>query len=149
MLKCEDRALSQLSEYGAQPAPLNQTDGTRTAGETPPAGDAAGIARFQLEEMKAEEIVEIDLVGRTTIADTMFVASGRSDRHVGAIAEKVAAALKQAGFGPVRVEGFPACDWVLIDVGDIIVHIFRPEVRSFYNLEKIWSPDRPKEPRAG
>lgn len=95
--------------------------------------------------MKAEEIVEIDLVGRSTIADAMFVASGRSDRHVGAIAEKIVSAFKQGGYGPVRVEGFPACDWVLIDVGDIIVHIFRPEVRSFYNLEKIWSPDRPKE----
>lgn len=106
---------------------------------------AAAIARFQLEEMKAEEIVEIDLVGRTSIADTMLVASGRSDRHVGAIAEKVVTALKQAGFGSVRVEGLPACDWVLIDVGDVIVHVFRPEVRGFYNLEKIWSPDRPKE----
>lgn len=99
--------------------------------------------------MKAEDIVEIDLVGRTSIADTMLVASGRSDRHVGAIAEKVVAALKEAGFGPVRVEGVPTCDWVLIDVGDIIVHIFRPEVRGFYNLEKIWSPDRPKEQRVG
>jgi ribosome-associated protein len=97
--------------------------------------------------MKAEDIVEINLVGRTTIADTMLVASGRSDRHVGAIAEKVVTALKDAGFGPVRVEGVPACDWVLIDVGDVIVHVFRPEVRGFYNLEKIWSADRPKEPR--
>lgn len=99
--------------------------------------------------MKAEEIVEIDLIGRTSIADTMLIASGRSDRHVGAITDKVVAALKEAGFGPVRVEGLPTCDWVLIDVGDIIVHVFRPEVRGFYNLEKIWSPDRPKEPLGG
>lgn len=106
---------------------------------------AAGIARFQLEEMKAEDIVEINLVGRTSIADIMLIASGRSDRHVGAITDKVVAALKEGGFGSIRVEGVPMCDWVLIDVGDIIVHIFRPEVRGFYNLEKIWSPDRPKE----
>ncbi|MBB3809848.1 ribosome silencing factor [Pseudochelatococcus contaminans] len=106
---------------------------------------AADIARLQLEDMKAEEIVEIDLIGRSSIADTMLIASGRSDRHVGAIADKVVSALKDAGIGPIRVEGLPACDWVLIDVGDIIVHVFKPEVRGFYNLEKIWSPDRPKE----
>ncbi|MGV6871242.1 ribosome silencing factor [Pseudochelatococcus sp. B33] len=147
------QALSQLSEYGAQKAPGARTgeDATQSAQARAEAAviQAAGIARFQLEEMKAEDIVEIDLVGRTSIADTMLVASGRSDRHVGAIAEKVVTALKEAGFGPVRVEGLPTCDWVLIDVGDIIVHIFRPEVRGFYNLEKIWSPDRPKEQLVG
>lgn len=149
LLYDEGRALSQFSEYGAGKAPLTQTnDASDTSGEgaaVAAVNEAARIARFQLEEMKAEEIVEIDLIGRTSIADTMFVASGRSDRHVGAIADKVVGALKQAGFGPIRIEGVPACDWVLIDVGDIIVHVFRPEVRGFYNLEKIWSADRPKE----
>ena len=107
------------------------------------------MARFYLEDMKAEDVVEIDLAGKTSIADTMIVASGRSHRHVGAIAERVLEVLKQRGFGPARVEGLPACDWVLIDAGDVIVHVFRPEVRSFYNLEKMWGADRPSELAAG
>jgi ribosome-associated protein len=99
--------------------------------------------------MKAEEVVEIDLTGKTSIADTMIVASGRSHRHVGAMAERVLEVLKERGLGPARVEGLPACDWVLIDAGDVIVHVFRPEVRSFYNLEKMWGADRPRERMAG
>lgn len=95
--------------------------------------------------MKAEETVEIDLVGKTSIADTMIVASGRSNRHVGAIAERIVSCFKDQGLGNVRVEGMPACDWVLIDAGDLMVHIFRPEVRGFYNLEKMWGADRPGE----
>jgi ribosome-associated protein len=95
--------------------------------------------------MKAENVVEIDLAGKTSIADVMMVASGRSHRHVGAVAERLMQALKERGFGPVRVEGLPACDWVLLDAGDVIIHIFRPEVRSFYNIEKMWGADRPDE----
>ena len=98
--------------------------------------------------MKAEETVEIDLTGKTSIADTMIISSGRSQRHVGAIADRVLQALKEKGFGSARVEGLPACDWVLIDAGDVLVHIFRPEVRGFYNLEKMWGADRPAEQRA-
>ncbi len=105
-----------------------------------------GVVRFCLDEMKAEEIVEIDLQGKTSIADTMIVASGRANRHVGAIAERISAMLKQCGHPAPRIEGLPACDWVLIDGGDVLVHIFRPEVRQFYNLEKMWGTDRPKEP---
>lgn len=101
------------------------------------------IARACLDDMKAEEIVEIDLAGKTSIADTMMIASGRSQRHVGSIAAKVVEALKEGGHGRVRVEGLPACDWVLIDAGDLVLHVFRPEVRSFYNLEKMWGSDRP------
>jgi ribosome-associated protein len=71
------------------------------------------------------------------------IASGRSDRHVGAVAEQVQRRLKEEGLGRARVEGQPQCDWVLIDIGDIIVHVFRPEVREFYNLEKMWSAERP------
>ena len=71
----------------------------------------------------------------------MVVASGRSHRHVGAIAEHLLQNLKDRGFGNARVEGMPQCDWVLIDAGDVIVHVFRPEVRSFYNLEKMWSAE--------
>lgn len=98
-----------------------------------------------LEDAKAEEIVSIDLTGKSSIADTMIIASGRSQRHVGAIADQLQKKLKGAGFARVRVEGMPACDWVLIDAGDIVVHVFRPEVRAFYNLEKMWSADRPPE----
>ncbi len=99
--------------------------------------------------MKAENTVEIDLTGKTSIADTMIVTSGRSHRHVGSIADRVVQALKQSGSAPPRVEGLPACDWVLIDAGDLLIHIFRPEVRSFYNLEKMWGADRPLERAAG
>jgi ribosome-associated protein len=99
--------------------------------------------------MKAEDVVEIDLTGKTSIADTMMIASGRSHRHVGAIAERVIQDLKDKGFGNARVEGLPACDWVLIDAGDVLIHIFRPEVRGFYNLEKMWGADRPRERMAG
>ena len=105
--------------------------------------DIRALARTCLDDMKAEDVVEIDLVGRTSIADTMIIASGRSQRHVGSCAEKIVQDLKEHGYGRVRLEGMPSCDWVLIDAGDVIVHIFRPEVRSFYNLEKMWGIDRP------
>lgn len=75
----------------------------------------------------------------------MIIASGRSDRHVGAIADRVVFALKEIGQPTPRVEGTPVCDWVLIDAGDLIVHLFRPEVRGFYNLEKLWGMGRPQE----
>lgn len=96
-----------------------------------------------LDEAKAEEIVSIDLEGKSTMGDYMTIATGRTDRHVGAIADQIQRKLKENGVSGVRVEGLEACDWVLIDTGDIIVHIFRPEVRDFYNLEKMWSMDRP------
>jgi ribosome-associated protein len=109
-----------------------------------PAGtDIRAVARACLDDMKAEDTVEIDLNGKTSLADAMIVTSGRSQRHVGSIADKLVEALKENGFGRVRIEGMPACDWVLIDAGDLIVHVFRPEVRGFYNLEKMWGADRP------
>ena len=92
-----------------------------------------------LDDNKAEDAASIDLRGKTTIADHMVVASGRSQRHVGAIAEHLVVALKKHGLRNIRVEGVPHCDWVLIDAGDVIVHVFRPEVRAFYNLEKMWA----------
>lgn len=101
-----------------------------------------------IDEAKAEEIVTIDLAGKTSIGDYMIVASGRTDRHVGAIADIIQDKLKEAGFGRARVEGQDTCDWVLVDTGDIIVHLFRPEVREFYNLEKMWSGSRPEDPTA-
>jgi ribosome-associated protein len=93
----------------------------------------------RLDEMKAEDIVNIDLTGKTSIADQMVVATGRSSRHVGAVADDVVEHLKKSGVKGVRVEGQPHCDWVLIDAGDVIVHVFRPEVRDFYAIEKMWA----------
>ncbi|WP_298308162.1 ribosome silencing factor [uncultured Erythrobacter sp.] len=93
----------------------------------------------QLDDDQAQEIVSIPLEGKSSVADHMVVASGRSTRQVAAMAQKLAEKIKQAGFGPARIEGLPQADWVLIDAGDIVVHLFRPEVRSFYNLERMWS----------
>lgn len=98
-----------------------------------------------LDDAKAVNIVTIDLDGKSSIGDYMVIASGRSDRHVGAIADQLQEKLKETGEARVRVEGKEACDWVLLDTGDIIIHIFRPEVREFYNLEKMWQADRPTE----
>lgn len=95
----------------------------------------------QLDDDQAQEIVSIPLAGKSSIADHMVIASGRSTRQVASMAQKLAEKIKQAGYGPVRVEGLPAADWVLIDAGDVVVHLFRPEVRSFYNLERMWSFD--------
>ena len=95
----------------------------------------------RLDEDKAQDVVLIDLKDKSSVADTMIVASGRSHRHVGALADHILRALKDVGHGKARVEGLPHCDWVLIDAGDVIVHLFRPEVRQFYNIEKIWSVD--------
>ena len=100
-----------------------------------------------LDEAKAEGVVSIDLAGKTTIGDFMVIASGRNDRHVGAIADQLQKKLKDAGCSQVRVEGKEACDWVLIDTGDMIVHVFRPEVREFYNLERMWAGEPPPTPR--
>ena len=101
-----------------------------------------------LDDAKAEDVVVIDLKGKTSIGDFMVIATGRSDRHVNAVAEQVQQALKDEGHERVRVEGQPQCDWVLIDTGDIIVHVFQPENRSFNNMEKMWSADRGAEPVA-
>ncbi len=89
--------------------------------------------------MKAEDSVTVDLTGKTSIGDYMVVTSGRSNVHVAAVADSVVKGLKAAGIHGVRVEGMRQGDWVLIDAGDVIVHVFRPEVRIFYNLEKMWS----------
>ena len=92
-----------------------------------------------LDDDQAQEVVTIDLEGKSSIADFMVIASGRSTRQVAAIAQKLAEKVKQAGHGPVKLEGLPAADWVVLDAGDVVVHLFRPEVRSFYNLERMWA----------
>ncbi len=98
-----------------------------------------------MEDSKAEEILPIDVKGRSSMADGMVIASGRANRHVAAIADQLVDKLKAYGQKDIRVEGLETSDWVLVDAGDIIVHIFRPEVRSFYNLEKLWSEHAPVE----
>ncbi len=105
------------------------------------------IVLARLDDMKAEDTATIDLSGKTSIGDYMVVTSGRSNRHVSAVADHVLKDLDAAGLPGVRVEGTPHCDWVLIDAGDVIVHVFRPEVRAFYNLEKMWAPARTAERR--
>lgn len=92
-----------------------------------------------LDDDQAQEIVSIPLAGKSSIADHMVIASGRSTRQVASMAQKLAERIKHGGFGHVRIEGLPAADWVLIDTGDVVVHLFRPEVRSFYNLERMWA----------
>ena len=95
-----------------------------------------------LEDSKAENIVTINIAGKSALGDYMVVVSGRSNRHVMAICEHLISDLKDEGFGSARVEGLDTGDWVLIDTGDIIVHVFRPEIREFYNIEKMWAaPD--------
>jgi ribosome-associated protein len=112
--------------------------------------DAEEILRLvltRLDDMKAEDTLTIDLRAKSSIGDYMVVSSGRSQRHVGSVADRIVADLRDAGVA-TRVEGVPHCDWVLIDAGDVIVHVFRPEARAFYNLEKMWLASQPMQ-RAG
>lgn len=102
------------------------------------------IILTSLDDRKAEDIVSMNLEGKSDFADRMIVASGTSQRHVSALADCVIEALKKAGYNNVSVEGQKACEWVLVDAGNIVVHIFRPEVRSYYNLEKMWSVSLPQ-----
>ncbi len=102
-------------------------------------GSLHALVLARLEDDQAQDVVSIPLQGKSSIADHMVIASGRSTRQVAAMAQKIAEKVKQEGFGPVRLEGLPAADWVLIDAGDVVVHLFRPEVRSFYNLERMWA----------
>jgi len=103
-----------------------------------PADRLHQLVLSQLDDDQAQEIVSIPLAGKSSIADHMIVATGRSTRQVASMAQKLAERIKQEGFGNARVEGLPTADWVLIDAGDVVVHLFRPEVRSFYNLERMW-----------
>lgn len=98
-----------------------------------------------LDDAKAENVQTIDLAGKSSIADHMVVATGRVDRHVAAIASQIVTAMKDKGFSAPRVEGTEANEWVLIDAGDVIIHVFRPDARNFYNIERLWSADRPRD----
>lgn len=119
--------------------PTAPRDG-RISPEDVPSDQLLAAVLASVDDDKAEEIVSIDLRGRSDVADYMVICSGRSSRQVGAIAEKLADRLKQAFGINVKMEGRETGDWVLIDSGDVIVHVFRPEVRDFYQLEKMWMP---------
>ncbi len=120
---------------------ISADNGADTHSKT--AADPEAKAMFDLvlqslDDDQAQELVTIPLAGKTSIADFMVVASGRSSRQVASMAQKLAERGKKAG-GTARIEGLPNADWVLIDTGDVLVHLFRPEVRSFYNLERMWA----------
>lgn len=123
-------AASKDAAPGAATAPTSSDDSVEAL---------HALILHQLDEDQAQETISIPLAGKSSIADHMVIASGRSTRHVSAIADKLAQRIKQETGRSVRVEGLPNADWVLIDSGDVIVHLFRPEVRSFYNLERMWS----------
>ena len=125
-----------------QAAIMPATKAPRVSAMTEDRSDALhALVMQQLDDDQAQDIVSIDLAGKSSMADHMVVASGRSTRQVASIAQKLAEKIKQDGYGSVRLEGLPAADWVVIDAGDVVIHLFRPEVRSFYNLEKIWADD--------
>ena len=127
-------------------------DVTTIGADTAPPGLAASqrlvsLVQTSLEDDKADDIVVIDLAGKSDIADYMVIATGRSQRQVGAMAEHLVERMKPSVPATPAVEGAQRCDWVLIDGGDVIVHLFRPEVRAFYNLEKMWGSTLPAPQR--
>ncbi len=138
LLLKEGRALTTVHAKGRTPVviPKSSERGADAAAR------ALQAVLASLEDSKAENIVTIDIAGKSALGDYMVVVSGRSSRHVLAIADHLMTDLKGEGFGNARVEGLDGGDWVLIDTGDIIVHVFRPEIREFYNIEKMWAaPD--------
>jgi ribosome-associated protein len=130
---------AHVSPAAARAAQGSQPIGSMTA-ETPQAqpGSLHALVLHQLDEDQAQELISIPLEGKSSIADHMVIASGRSTRQVAAMAQKLAERIKREARVTPRIEGLPAADWVLIDAGDVVVHLFRPEVRSFYNLERMW-----------
>ena len=121
-----------------------ETPAKVTIKDGPESKELSDFIRNVLDENSAQDVIEIDIRGKSSIADYLLVASGRSNRHVSALADYVQRGLKERGFKDLVIEGQQASDWILIDAGDVILHIFRPEVRVFYNLEKIWSVPLPK-----
>ncbi|MBN9029450.1 MAG: ribosome silencing factor [Rhizobiales bacterium] len=141
-----------LRRKGRTLTTVHAKGGARTATPKSPDRGADAATRglqlvlLSLEDSKAEDIVTLNIAGKSALGDYMVVASGRSSRHVAAICDHLIADLKDEGFGNTRVEGMETGDWVLIDTGDIIVHVFRPEIREFYNIEKMWAaPDLEEE----
>ena len=112
--------------------------------KTPPEpSELLNLLEKSLDDYKADGIVVINLEGRTSLTDYIVIASGNSQRHIGAMADHLRLKIKECGISNVSVEGKSQCDWVLIDAGDVIIHLFRPEVREFYNIEKMWGVSQP------
>lgn len=125
---------------------LTTTTPARSDNERPDSDPAKALTDMilsVLDEHSAQDTITIDIKGKSSVADMMIVTCGRSNRHVSALANYVVQAMKEIDHAPLGVEGQIGNDWVLVDGGDVIIHIFRPEVRAFYNLEKIWSVPLP------
>lgn len=137
----EDRSLT-ISTVANTATSTSPASTSAHAEPRPSADETLSLILTRLDDMKAEDIVTIDLRGKSSLADYMVVTTGRANRHVAAIAENVAKGLGEVGIKGVRIEGLQNADWVLIDANDVIVHVFRPEVRTFYSLEKMWTPMR-------
>ncbi len=136
----EDKVLSHSDPATGLPVGPRPTPAADTSVEGPSSEALLALVLKSVDDDKAEDIVQIDLRGRSDVADYMVICSGRSSRQVAAISEKLADRLKHEMQTSVRMEGKETGDWVLIDAGDVIVHVFRPEVREFYQLEKMWLP---------
>lgn len=132
-------AAPKKSKKSSSRKPVERKSAAKAPGAAASKNKILNLILARLDEDQAANTIQIDLHNKSTIADWMVVTSGRSNRHVNAIAEHVIESLRKSGAARVRVEGMPNCDWVLIDAGDVILHVFRPEVRSFYNLEKMWA----------
>lgn len=133
------------------PATTDPSSGPTVRFGPRPIPDAAAVleaVKVTLDDGKAEDVVVIDLGGKTSIADYMVIACGTSQRHVGAMTNNLRERLKALGLGTVSVEGETHCDWVLLDAGDVVVHLFRPEVRTFYSLERLWGTPASAAPAA-
>jgi ribosome-associated protein len=138
--RTEDRILTRKTTGAAKKAPKKAA--------SPPARDPQAellsLILTSLDDDKAEDVVTIDLMGRSSLTDAIVIANGRSQRHVSSIAEHLARRLKEAGYGSRPIDGLGSGDWVLVDAGDAIVHVFRPEVRAYYDLEGMWSVAEPE-----
>jgi len=151
--KTAKKAPAKKKPAAKKPAkkPVSRKVSTKKAANQPLyAADDALLERIRtsLDDDKALDIVTIPLAGRSSLADALVIATGTSSRHVASIADHLARKLKDAGYGTRPVNGAQQGDWVLVDAGDVIVHIFRAEVRDYYDLEGMWSVDEPKRSRA-
>lgn len=145
------KAAAKAPAKAAKPKAAAPKAKTRTKPAPPPVAEPALLDRIlkSLEDDKAEDIVTIDLAGRSSLTDALVIASGRSSRHVASMAERLARKLKESGYGTRPIDGLAQGDWVLVDAGDVIVHLFRPEVRQYYDLEGMWSVPEPERAAAG